>query len=73
MSSEDNSNQMNSGNAFDGDSLGPSSPVGEQSFEVSWMNFSQNSSASQGHKVIEEGESGNGGVKLLKARALELC
>ena len=30
MSSEDSSDPMDSGNAFDGDSPGPPSPVGEQ-------------------------------------------
>ena len=62
MSSEDSSNQIDSGNAFDGNSPGPSSPVGGQSPEVSCTESSQNSPASQRHEVAEEGEQGNGGV-----------
>ena len=48
MSSEDNSDPMDSGNAFDGDSSGPLSPVGEQSLVFSWMESSGNNPASQG-------------------------
>ena len=62
MLSEDNSDKMNSGNAFDGDSPGPSSPVGEQSLEVSWTESSQNSPASQRHEVAMGLEQGNGGA-----------
>ena len=62
MSSEDNSDQMDSGNAFDGDSPGPSSPVGEKSRKVSWTKSSQNSSAFQKHEVAEGGEQGNEGM-----------
>ena len=61
MSSEDSRNQMDLGNAFDGDSPGPSSPVGDQSPEVSWTESSQNGPASQGQKVAREGEQVNGG------------
>ena len=49
-------------NAFDGNSLSLSSPVGDQSPMVSWTESSQNGPASQGHEVIEDGEQGNGGV-----------
>ena len=62
MSSEDSSDQIDSGNAFDGYSLGPLSPVGEQSLMVSWTKSSQNIPASQRHEVAEEGEQGNGGA-----------
>ena len=40
MLSKDNNNQMDLGNTFDGDSLGPSNPMGEQSLEVSWIESS---------------------------------
>ena len=63
MSSEDNSDQIDSGNAFNGDSSGPLSPVGEQSPEVSWTESSQDSSASQRHEVAEGGGQGNGGAR----------
>ena len=53
---------MDSGNAFDGDSSGPSGPMGEQSLEVSWSESSQNSPASQRYEVAMGGEQGNGGV-----------
>ena len=59
MSSEDNNNQLDSGNAFDGDSPGPSSLVGGQSAEISWTESSQNGSASQGREVVEEGKQGD--------------
>ena len=65
MSNEDNSDQMNSGNAFDRDSPSPSSPVGEQSLEVSWTESSQNSPVSQRHEVAEEGEQSNRGASSL--------
>ena len=65
MSSEDNNNQMDSGNSFDGDSTSPSSPVDDQSPEVLWTESSQNSSTSQGHEVVREGEQGNGGASSL--------
>ena len=53
-------NQIDSRNAFDGDSPGHLSPVGGQSPAVSWTESSQDSSASQRHEVAEEGEQGNG-------------
>ena len=59
MSSEDNNNRLDLRNAFDGDSPGPSSPVGGQSPEISWTESSQNNSASQGREVTEEGEHDN--------------
>ena len=62
MSSEDSSNQVNSGNAFSGESSGPSSPVDEQSLKVLWTESSQNISTSQRHEVVIGGEQGNGGA-----------
>ena len=61
MSSEDSSDQRDSRNAFDDDSLGPSSPVREQSLAVSWMESSQNSPALQSHEVAG-GEQSDGGA-----------
>ena len=60
MSSEDNNDQIDSGNAFDGNSPGPLSPVGEHSPQVSWKKSSEDSPASQRHEVIEGGGQGNG-------------
>ena len=51
MSSEGSSDSMDSGNAFDGDFLGPSSPVGEQSPVFSWTESSGDKPASQRHAV----------------------
>ena len=62
MSSEDSSDQVNVGNAFSGDSSGPSSLVDEQSLEVLWTESSQNSLASQRHEVIEKREQGTRGA-----------
>ena len=62
MSSKDNNNQMDLRNAFDGDSSGLSSLMGDQSPEVSWIESSHNGLASQGHEVAEEGEQDNGGA-----------
>ena len=59
MSSEDSSDPMDSGNAFDGDSPGPSSPMGEQSPVFSWMESSRNNPASQRHVVATRGGQGN--------------
>ena len=59
MLSEDSSNRLDSGNAFDGDSPGPLSPVGGQSLEISWTESSQNNSASQGREVAEDGKHNN--------------
>ena len=56
MSSEDNSNRLDSGNIFDGDYPSPSSPPGP---EISWTESSQNNSASQGREIAKEGEHGN--------------
>ena len=47
MSSEDNNDLMGSGNAFDGDSPSPSSPMGEQSPVFSWIESSGDHPASQ--------------------------
>ena len=47
MSSEDSNDPMDSGDAFNGDSLGPPSPVGEQSPEFSWTESSGNNPAPQ--------------------------
>ena len=54
MLSEDSSDQLYSRNTFDGDSLGPSSPMGGQSPEISWTEYSQNGPAFQGCEVAEE-------------------
>ena len=59
MSSEDNSNRVDSGNAFEGDSPSPLSPESRQTPDISWTESSQHVSASQGHEVPEEGEWGN--------------
>ena len=59
MLSKDSSNRLDSGNAFNGDSPGPSSPVGGQSPEISWTKSSQNGLASQGCEVTEEGKQGD--------------
>ena len=50
---------MDSGNAFDGDSPGPSSPVGEWSLVFLWTESSGNNLASQGHVVATRGRQGN--------------
>ena len=59
MSSEDNRNPVDLGNAFDGDSLGPSSPVSEQSLIISWTESSEDNLTSQRHEVATRGEQGN--------------
>ena len=59
MSSEDSSNRVDSGNAFEGDSPSPSSPEGRQNPEISWTESPQYGSASQGREVVEEGERGD--------------
>ena len=65
MSSEDSSNPMDSGNSFDGDSPGPSSPVGEQSLAILWMESSKNNPTSRRREVITGGEQGNEEVSSL--------
>ena len=62
MLSEDSSDQMDLGNAFDGDSPHPSGLIGEQSLKVSWKESSQNSLTSQRHEVALGGEQGNKGA-----------
>ena len=59
MSNEDSSDHMDSGNAFEGDSPSPPSPVAEQSLQVSWTKSSQKSPASQRLKVAIRREQGN--------------
>ena len=51
MSSEDSSDLMGSRNAFDGDSQGPLSPVGEQSHMFSWTESSRDHLISQKREV----------------------
>ena len=55
MSSEDSSNLIGSGNAFEGDSLGSSGPVGEQNPMFSWMESSGDNLTSQGREVATRG------------------
>ena len=50
---------MDSGNAFDGDSPGPSSPVGEQSLAISWTDSFKNNPTSQGHEITIGEEQSN--------------
>ena len=59
MLSEDSSDPKDSGNAFDGDSLGPLSPVGERSPVFSWTESSRNNSTSQRLSVVTRGGQGN--------------
>ena len=56
MLSEDSSNRVDSGNAFEGNPPSPSSLDSRQSPEISWTESSHHGSASQGHEVAEEGE-----------------
>ena len=62
MSSEDSSDRIDSGNAFDGDSSDLLSPVGEHNPQVSWTESSQDSLASQRHEAAKGGSQGNGGA-----------
>ena len=59
MLSEDSSNHIDSGNAFEGNSLSPSSLEGGQTPEISWTESSQSDSASKGCEVAEERERGD--------------
>ena len=54
MSSEDNSNHVDSGNAFEGYSSSPSSLEGGKAPEISWTESSQCDSTPQESKVAEE-------------------
>ena len=64
MSSEGSSNKADLGNAFEGDSLGPSSPGGKQTLEFCWIESSQWDLASRQEEVAEgsskpDGEQGD--------------
>ena len=59
MSSEDSSNRVDLGNAFEGDSPHPSSPEGKQSPEISWTESSQHGLAYKGRELTQEGEWGD--------------
>ena len=60
MSSEDINNLIGLGNAFDGDSPGPSSPVDEQSPVFSWTESSRDNPISQKYEVATRGGQDNG-------------
>ena len=72
MSSKDNSNRVDLGNAFESNSPSPSSPVARKSPEILWTESAQHGLASQGCEVAEEGEHGDEEASS-KPGIVELC